>query len=243
MPADPITILSTKELEPSLLAEFRSMKICNAAMITIVSLNKQATVQALATHPVRAIFTSQHAVEIVRDALSGIAVNQWKIACVGGATATIAREVFGADVVDLTASDAGGLAAAIVEESIRSRGTEPPERVFFSGDRRLDLLPDVLNLAGLSWRELTVYQTLHTPVKVNTKYEAILFFSPSAVESFCSINQVPPGVTIFAIGSTTAKAVSSRLSRNAIISKGHSAKEMLETVHEYFINQTGSARS
>ena len=56
-------------------------------------------------------------------------------------------------------------------------------------------------------QELVVYQTQATPVRLKKEYDAVLFFSPTAVTSFFSINTLSQQTVLFALGGTTAGAL------------------------------------
>lgn len=78
--------------------------------------------------------------------------------------------------------------------------------VYYCGNMRLDLIPDTLNDLGLSWQEATVYRTLLNPKKWDRLYDAVLFFSPSAVQSYVALNLMGTA-TGYCIGKTTAEAL------------------------------------
>jgi uroporphyrinogen-III synthase len=92
------------------------------------------------------------------------------------------------------------------------------EALFFCGDQRLDILPDNLRNNGVELNELIVYETRLKPVKVKEPPEIILFFSPSAVKSFFSMNEISSGTTVIAMGATTAEALKQHTEHPVIIS-------------------------
>ncbi|MEO8416473.1 MAG: uroporphyrinogen-III synthase, partial [Ginsengibacter sp.] len=51
------------------------------------------------------------------------------------------------------------------------------------------------------------YKTIETPHIIKQHYDGILFYSPSAVKSFFLKNTLQNNTELFAIGSTTAKAL------------------------------------
>ncbi|HEX4851773.1 MAG TPA: uroporphyrinogen-III synthase [Puia sp.] len=77
------------------------------------------------------------------------------------------------------------------------------QAIFFCGDLRRDELPDILKEGGVEINELVVYETKLTPVKVSMRYDGILFFSPSAIKSFFTLNELPSKTVLFSIGETT----------------------------------------
>jgi uroporphyrinogen-III synthase len=77
---------------------------------------------------------------------------------------------------------------------------------YFSGNLRRDLLPKMLIDNGISLEEKTAYRTVLNPIKLDRKYDAILFFSPSGVSSFLTNNTLGDEMC-FCIGRTTASAL------------------------------------
>jgi uroporphyrinogen-III synthase len=77
---------------------------------------------------------------------------------------------------------------------------------FFSGNLRQDTLPIALQQANITFEEKKVYRTDLTPIKVESKVDGILFFSPSGVKSYLKENTITNQVC-FCIGTTTAKEV------------------------------------
>ncbi len=55
--------------------------------------------------------------------------------------------------------------------------------------------------------KIIVYYTALFPKTINENFDTILFFSPSAVQSFFINNNIPTETPIFAIGKTTAKEI------------------------------------
>lgn len=56
----------------------------------------------------------------------------------------------------------------------------------------MDTIPSSLLAYDLFLEELVVYDTILLPHTINRTYDAIFFFSPSAVESFFSVNYAEP---------------------------------------------------
>jgi uroporphyrinogen-III synthase len=90
--------------------------------------------------------------------------------------------------------------------------------LFFCGDQRLDVLPDNLRNNGVELNEVIVYTTLLKPVKLKEAPEIILFFSPTAVKSFFSMNEISTGTTLIAMGTTTAAALKKYTEHPVIVS-------------------------
>jgi uroporphyrinogen-III synthase len=143
----------------------------------------------------------------------------WTIFCIGGATRKLLQAQFRASTIAGTAPDASALAGVILEHS-------PSEVFFFCGDQRRDALPEKLQAAGTTVHEWVVYRTTETPRTVEEAYDGVVFFSPSAVRSFFSVNTLPENTTLFAIGHTTAGAIRSHVN-NSVITSAIPEKEAL----------------
>ena len=76
---------------------------------------------------------------------------------------------------------------------------------FIAGNQRLDTLPAFFKEKHLMVDEIEAYRTCFTPTLIEDKTDAILFFSPSGVQSYCLTN-TPKDETIYCIGTTTAEA-------------------------------------
>mgnify|MGYP002058062545 CR=1 FL=1 len=78
---------------------------------------------------------------------------------------------------------------------------------FFCGTRRMDDLELVFAQNEMKLTIIPIYDTLLTPHKIKLDVEGILFYSPSAVESFFIKNKWPKNTYGFCIGTTTANAL------------------------------------
>lgn len=96
--------------------------------------------------------------------------------------------------------NASQLADVIIKEGIK-------EIVFFCGDRRRDELPDKLRAHGIKVKEVVVYRTVETPHKIDESYNGVVFFSPSAVNSFFTSNTPSDKTIFYTMGDTTAAEI------------------------------------
>jgi uroporphyrinogen-III synthase len=174
------------------------------------------------------IFTSVKAVEAVTKQLRGKRP-EWQIFCISGATKEAVTDYFGTGKKIISvAEDAAALAEHIIL-------FEPvSELIFFCGNRSLHILQQQLAAHGIRVKCCKVYDTTLTPQKVKKPYDAILFFSPSGVESFLLENEVPPETVLFSIGKTTAKALNDRLPNTVMISPAPGKQQLVETVIAYY---------
>jgi uroporphyrinogen-III synthase len=188
-------VLSTRELSAALMEKAAAKGV----MIDILSFIAIEPMKAAEVPGASAVvvFTSVNAAEAVEG--SG-----WKIFCTSGATRNKVAERFGETAIVGTGKSAAELAETIIGEGWVK------EVWFFCGDLRREELPAALRQAGLEVHEVVVYKTRLTPQKVGRVYDGIAFFSPSAVESFFSVNRIPAHTRLFAIGGTTAEAIARR---------------------------------
>lgn len=222
-----IHILCTRPVDPALVndAVAKGIEADVMEFIQTVAINDaavKAQVKAIAGKNSIVIFTSMNAVDAVVEMLDG-SKPSWKIFCMGNTTRQLVIKYFGEAALAGTAADATALANNMVAspDAATSR-----ECVFFCGDQRRDELPGILHAAHFTLNEITVYKTIETSHAVNKTYDAVLFFSPSAVHSFFKTNQAAGITTFFAIGNTTANAIS-RYCSNKIIVGDTPAKDAL----------------
>jgi uroporphyrinogen-III synthase len=180
----------------------------------VAGLEQQLT--ELAKQEIVAVFTSMNAVEAVSNYTAGA---HWKIFCIGEATQNLVRKYFDEDAIAGAAPSASGLADVIINAGVK-------EVVFFCGDQRRAELPDKLKASHVSIKEIIVYRTIPTPKKIEKNYNGILFFSPSAAESFFEVNTVNPYTILFAIGNTTGNTIK-KFTDNSVITSNNPGKEEL----------------
>ena len=175
-----------------------------------------------------AVFTSMNAVEAVVNHAGNHKPN-WKIFCIGDATGNLVRKHFGQDAIAGTAQSAAHLADVIINNGAK-------EVVFFCGEQRRPELPGKLAAKNISLKEMIVYRTIATPKQVEKNYNGILFFSPSAVESFFSVNKISNYTVLFAIGNTTGNTIRKFTSNAVITSDAPGKEELAQHAIAYFTN-------
>jgi len=222
--ATDISILCTRPVKQTLVAEAAELGI-HLEVVPFIDtepiqdIDVQQEVEQIALQYATVVFTSMNAVESVITMLDQ-QVPEWNIYCMGNTTANIIREYFGEQAIAGTGNSAADLADAIIETD------ETDEVVFFCGDQRRDELPGKLGEAGIDVNEIVVYKTIPLHKKVEKTYKAILFFSPSAVDSYFKLNKPAEGAVLFAIGQTTA-AVIKQYSNNKTITANAPGKDEL----------------
>lgn len=176
------------------------------------------------------IFTSMNAVEAVRNMLGNIEP-EWNIYAIGGQTSRQAALLFPNSVIVTDAPYGKELA----EKLIADNPVSPIH--FFSGNLRRKEIPAMLAANYFRLHETVVYETYFTPQKTTALYDGILFFSPSAVESYFSVNEALPQQHFFAIGTTTAAAIREYTDRPVIISNSPDKEMLVEQAIEFYTQQ------
>lgn len=231
MPEGNITILSTRPLEPSLLEQAKAVKI-NIESIPFIRTEQikdpvtNDRVKAIAEQPANVVFTSMNAADAVADLL-GNQQPAWRIYCLGTATRKVIEKRLPTSSIIGDADNASALAEVIINNNEKQLS-------FFCGNQRRHELPDKLAGKQIELEELVVYKTIPLANKITTHYDAILFFSPSAVISFFSSNSLPSGTVLFSIGTTTSQSIK-QFTNNRIIESDHPGKQhLVEKSLEYF---------
>jgi uroporphyrinogen-III synthase len=106
---------------------------------------------------------------------------------------------------------------------------------FFSGNLRKETLPKALKVAKIDFNEIEVYQTKLAPFKISKeeKFNGILFFSPSGVESFLTNNKIKDEIC-FCIGETTAEALKNNKIKNVVIAEFPTIEDVITEVIAYY---------
>lgn len=168
------------------------------------------------------VFTSRNAVRSCFPDYRNRPVNL-EACCVGGQTAAALRDL-GIRVLEV-AEDAAGLAEIIIRKYTERN------IVFYSGNLRLDVLPELLRRANLSFREEVIYHTELNCKYFDGQFDAVLFFSPSGVKSFTAGNEIGSAMG-FCIGKTTAEALK-KYTDKYIIAKHSSVDAVIDAVLEH----------
>ncbi|MDC8002439.1 uroporphyrinogen-III synthase [Aureisphaera galaxeae] len=194
------TILSTKRLSLSqkelLLNAGVSFVEYDAIEIAPIQFEAPAQVE-------NAIVTSMNGTKSIFP--SETSVSNWF--CVGPTSSTFLKEN-GQNVVK-TAENSSEMADFIVKNH------KNDTFFYFCGAQRRDELPERLKSEKIDFFEVKTYKTEQKPHKFDQKWDGILFFSPSGVQSFVSENKIKDA-TAFCIGETTASEAQKH-TRNVII--------------------------
>lgn len=170
------------------------------------------------------IFTSQNAAQSVLLHPKCSALKAKNIFCVGLKTKALLEENgFNVAVYVDYASDLAEIITLIYSNE---------SYTFFSGNLRKETVPNALKEANVNFNEIQVYETTLTPQKIKKAVDGILFFSPSAIESYLMENKIKNEIC-FCIGSTTAEALE-KTTRNIIIADQPSVENVIEDVIEEY---------
>lgn len=102
------------------------------------------------------------------------------------------------------------------------------------GNLTLDTLQNKLMTAGLSYVQLPVYETVLNSVEINEPFDAIMFYSPSGVESFVMKNEINFDTLYCCIGLTTAEKLKSANDKVDIILPTQPTPEaMLRAIRDF----------
>jgi uroporphyrinogen-III synthase len=219
--AKSIQILSTKKLSGE---QKQALLNANLEIIDTDFIQTQNKPFELKDLNENLIFTSQNAVHSILSNPKAEELKSKNVFCVGLKTKILLSEN-GFNVVAYT-----GYATDLAEIITLIYGRE--SYTFFSGNLRRETLPQALKDADVKFNEIKVYETTLQPQKIKTAVDAILFFSPSGVESYLKDNTIKKE-TCFCIGETTAEALN-KITKNIIIADQPTVEDVIEDVIEEY---------
>ncbi|MEI7734549.1 MAG: uroporphyrinogen-III synthase [Ferruginibacter sp.] len=225
-------ILCTRPLDSTLIQEANTAGIAidEISFIETAPIKtqevKQQIVQAVLS-PATIVFTSMNAVDAVVAQKHNLQTD-WSIYCIGTTTNKLVSLYFGENSISGTANSAVELAHLIVEDRFAENV------IFFCGDQRREELPEILSKSNIEVKEIVVYETIIVPHQISKQYDGILFFSPSAVDSFFSTNIIKQKTILFAIGNTTATAIKKFTNNTIIISDAPGKENLVHTMIKHF---------
>ena len=174
------------------------------------------------------VITSKTGVEAFVTIANELSLNltDCVIFCLEGATLKLVQN-FNLNVIG-TAKDASSLA-----ELIGSKLVVGTSLTYVCGNLRREELPAKLRLKGICVDEIVGYKTIFTSSKLNTPCGGVLFFSPSAIDSFILSNNVN-GVDAFCLGNTTATHAEQYGFASIQIAKHHTLQSLIEEVIKHY---------
>jgi uroporphyrinogen-III synthase len=105
--------------------------------------------------------------------------------------------------------------------------------IYCCGNRRLAILPNGMKGSGFSIEEFVVYETVLTPATLINNYDTVLFFSPSAVDSFFGKNTWSSNVLAVSIGNSTSERLGLFGVKNICEAETPGEIPMLEKLRDY----------
>tara|TARA_R110000850_G_scaffold271031_2_gene404899 strand:- start:295510 stop:296154 length:645 start_codon:yes stop_codon:yes gene_type:complete len=197
------TVLSTKKLTESQ----RSLLLqAGIGLVEYDAIAIESVDFEVKDHIENAIITSQNTVK----ALLNKDIQIENCFCVGEKTKALLEE--NGYKVKVMTNYGKELAEIIVKEFADEEFT------FFCGNLRRDELPELLKKNNIDFTETEVYQTVLTPKKFDRTFDGVLFFSPSAVESFTKANRLENTIA-FCIGTTTVAEVEKYTNKRIVATK------------------------
>ena len=219
-----VQLFSTKLLSPAQLQAFVSAGFA----LEMGDFIRVVPAAALTTIPQADYFllTSQNALLALRSMLCYGQLPHRKAFCVGEKT----RKLLEAEGWEVVASFdyAEELAPYLVKHYAKS------SFVFFCGEKRMDTLPTTLKANHMQLQECLTYYTQLTPTKLTKHYEGLLFFSPSAIESYLKENTLS-GEKAICIGATTQAALPHAV--ESYVAERPTVESVLECCKELFKNR------
>ncbi|MDQ3683922.1 MAG: uroporphyrinogen-III synthase [Bacteroidota bacterium] len=223
-------ILSTRPLAKEIISEAEQNGIIIEELSFIETQRLQdpqlfKKIKELSKQQLTVAFTSMNAVEAVIPHITPEV--DWRIYCLGNTTKKLIEEKLGGEKIATTAENAKLLAERMIDDGVKSI-------VFFCGNIRRDELPNKFRSEKVKVEEVIVYETTEIPANLTREYDGILFFSPSAVNSFFKTNKPGKQTQLFAIGKTTAETIRQYKSQKIIIAYSTDKNALARQAIAYF---------
>lgn len=152
----------------------------------------------------------------------------WRIHCIGPVTAAALVRMFGKEKVVSVASYGSELASQLIEKY------DQKDFVFFCGDKRLETIPELMAKYGRKVQEIVLYKNSRLSHRIDSDYDAAVFFSPSAVEAFFQSNPDTAMNRFFSIGKTTTAKISEFREAEIIEPEETSQESMVKRIISYY---------
>jgi uroporphyrinogen-III synthase len=225
-----IHVVSTKKLSDDLI---RSMESADIRVTQHNFIQKEMVDQSgfkqNSIHPV-IVLTSQTAAHAWIEMMNKFRLDPslYQIYCLPSCAKALANQP-GAKIA-MVDKDAVSLAYSIVKDKSISKVT------FICGNLRREELPEKLSEKGIVVEEIIAYKTKLTSFKIQEDYHGVLFFSPSAIDSYLLMN---PAITCdaFCLGQTTANHAQETGFLKIQVADTPTPESMVGKVINYYINQ------
>lgn len=130
-------------------------------------------------------------------------------------------------------------ASAIADEILKHKGINAVTHI--SSNQRRHELSEKLEAAAIKVQDLIGYRTEFTPKIIHQSYDAILFFSPSAVDSFLSQNELQQA-ECFCIGNTTGRYARQIGYQNIYVSDTPTEDALVKTIVNHYSKIQGHVK-
>ncbi len=200
-----LKVLSTKLLDKSLIDSAREIGIA-LTCVDLISIQNVSFDTSLTSGSDAVVFTSSNAVksffENVR--LSKSSLGDSGIKQVFALSGKTKDELAHNGIISLAVADSAALLADMISADSRIRSV-----LHICGNLKLDTLENKLRTSGIECHSLIVYETILTGIKMDQTFDAIMFYSPSGVDSFLIKNKLNKDTLYCCIGATTAEKLQS----------------------------------
>lgn len=170
------------------------------------------------------VITSQNGVDALLQNFSSLELDFKNIYCVGRRTKRLIEKKIGK--VKHVSNSVKELANYIIEQNSIDNVT------YFCGNLRRDELTILLSEKSIEVEEIEVYRTVKNERKFKDEFDAVLFYSPSGVQSFIDDNQVNDAIA-FCIGQTTAVEAKKHFSK-VEVSSMPTIENVIKSVNKYY---------
>jgi len=216
-----ICILSTRKLK---IKQKQILLNADLSVIEIDFIQIELQKFQLKSTPNLLLFTSQNAVKSVLENEAISILKKIPALCVGSVTKKM-LETNGFKVLE-TKEYASEL-APIIQKKYNLN-----QIAFFAGNLRRNVLPIAMQQANIKYEEYLVYHNTESSCAIDSKTDAILFYSPSAVKSYLKLNTINKQ-TCFCIGKTTADALSD-ITKNIVVAKQQTIDNVIEQCINFY---------
>ena len=215
-------VFSTKSLTETQRHLFKNGLVVESSDMIKISFNRIPQ-SILKSKIENVIITSQNAVESIATNFDPKELQFKNIYCVGRRTKKLIESKIGK--VKHSENSAKKLAEYLVEF------IDGTEVTYFCSNIRLDELPSILEENHIKVNEVEAYETVSNAVKIDSKIEGILFFSPSTVKSYLKNNE--SNKIAYCIGETTASEAKKHF-KDVRVAKIPTIESVIELVNENY---------
>lgn len=215
-------VFSTKSLTETQRHLFKNGLVVESSDMIKISFNRIPQ-SILKSKIENVIITSQNAVESIATNFDSKELQFKNIYCVGRRTKKLIESKIGK--VKHSENSAKKLAEYLVEF------IDGTEVTYFCSNIRLDELPSILEENHIKVNEVEAYETVSNAVKIDSKIEGILFYSPSAVKSYLKNNE--SNKIAYCIGETTASEAKKHF-KDVRVAKIPTIESVIELVNENY---------